>query len=302
VFRHRIRATTTGSSRISRRSYQDATLEWAKSNPEVAQQCLQPPPWDGFDKEFTEECISSLEKYCEWRGWHLPLSGADPTIDHHNAHLPINLVSHVLSAPLTLALFYREFYTSKDDSSTLKNPSSSFSWCCLGARAESTLPTDFWKEFLLLSSYVDSKINMKMDFVGPDVDPTTRDKRISWNDYHLNLSWRHKGLLHDLFDGQDLKWDAYVLLNPGVGHNYLLKDWQPTLEMILQEQMQPFTLFLSAHSELDARRDAKLFQEEYGLKVNYKPNPFASRITYKDPFAQDHFVQPNHYYAMVEIL
>ena len=286
----------------TRRWYQDSTLEWAKANPEVAQRCLQPPSWDEFDGKFSEDCVSSLEQYCEWRGWELPQAGVDPSLDHHNGHLPINLVSHVLSAPLTLALFYRAFYTNH------MNPSEQLEaspWCCLGARAEATLPTDFWKEFLLLSSRStgNSEIHLDMDFVGPDVHSAMKDKTIHWKaNCDLNLSWKYRGLLHDLFEGPDLKWKAYVLLNPGVGHNHLLKEWQPTLEMLLKDQVHPFTLFFTAHSELDARRDAKLFQEEYGLKVNYQLNPFASRITYKDPFAQDHFVRPNHYYAVVEVL
>jgi hypothetical protein len=58
-------------------------------------------------------------------------------------------------------------------------------------------------------------------------------------------------------------------------------------------------LWLTAHSELDAERDAHLLLDQWGIHVDYRPNPFASRIVYQDPFDKSHFVSPNKYVAWI---
>jgi len=104
-------------------------------------------------------------------------------------------------------------------------------------------------------------------------------------------------------------WDGYVLFNPGIGHPNLKKDWVPTLKFLI-ETKKP--ILFTAHSKIDADRDSKVLEkilinddEEDGDSndriVEYKTNPYASRMKFVDPFptspnADDtsfHLVRPN---------
>jgi hypothetical protein len=61
-------------------------------------------------------------------------------------------------------------------------------------------------------------------------------------------------------------------------------------------------LLLTAHSEWDAQRDWHLLCQEYDDSLRIKApqkNPFASRISYQDPFDSAHRVQPNHSVRML---
>ena len=84
-------------------------------------------------------------------------------------------------------------------------------------------------------------------------------------------------------------WDGYILFNPGIGHENLMKSWLPTVKFILKTGKPIVT---TAHSDLDSQRDIEIWNsilksEEYDYdvnKLNYQLNPFASRMSYKDPF------------------
>jgi hypothetical protein len=123
---------------------------------------------------------------------------------------------------------------------------------------------------------------------------------------------------------------VFVLFNPGVGHAYLQNDWRPTLDLLLASQhvtpmiddsltatvtnstdafetrglprhCKPSMVLLTAHSALDAARDAAYLRQHYHLvdELEYRPNPFASRISYMDPLQPDHLVHPNHQVALI---
>lgn len=227
---------------------------------------------------------NSLEEFCLWRKW--PHSTPDSQIRNES----IAISSHLLSVPLTLASFYINCGFTATSNGQNKR------WCLVGARAESTLPHDYWKEFLLLCSSAtpetNSPIQISLDFAGPDVQTKTPDRTVYLeDDSAISLRWFSSGLLHEIDD----QWDAYIFLNPGFGHPHLRKGWQPTLERIIQEKKP---LLLTAHSGVDAERDSKCL-ELYGLEVVYSSNPFASRIKYEDPFASGHVVRPNHCVASV---
>jgi hypothetical protein len=267
-------------------SQEDSTLAWARKNSDIAQRCLQPPPFDAVpDQNFHH--WNSLEEYCQWRRWKFPTTADNLEKDTNHG---IRLASHVLSAPLTLAKFH---------STTVKKESGDpLRWACVGARAESTLPYHYWKEMLfLLSNHDNRQHDVAMDFCGPEVHTKIPNNRIELDGSALSLRWFHRGLFHELpTTKQQPDWDAYILLNPGVGHDNLRQDWKPTLVQLLSSGKP---ILLTAHSEKDAARDAQLLAQEYQLSVDYQVNPFRSRITYPDPFDQHHVVSPNHYVATI---
>lgn len=291
------RSGSGSGSRLIRRCFsnnneEDPTLVWARENPEQAQQCLQPPRWDldACDVSFSDNKAESLDGYCQWRRW--PHVGPNEE-NAFRREKTLAISSHVLSAPLTLAKFScrREFRANSR-------------FCCVGARAEATIPFDFWKEYLLLSFALSGNtVATSLDFVGPDIVATpgkTPDRKVGLESgSSLLLKWYFKGLLHDLLSenqGANADWGAFVFFNPGFGHPNLKADWYPTLEKVVPLGMP---MLLTAHSEFDAQRDSKHLKESFGLDVTYEQNPFASRISYQDPFHKDHRVRPNHYVAHV---
>jgi hypothetical protein len=127
-------------------------------------------------------------------------------------------------------------------------------------------------------------------------------------------------------------YDFMVFFNPGFGHPNLRNNWDETLRLILHlhdnyyddsdkcirkkrpRRSDGRVLLLTAHSKVDAERDAKFLAEKFGIDhVMYNENPFASRIQYLDPFgnfddgekydddrtSDPHFIRPNHYMAII---
>lgn len=132
-----------------------------------------------------------------------------------------------------------------------------------------------------------------LDFVGPDLQVSSQPTNLTLGDSQLTMQRYYQGYFHDLAPPEK-NWDGFVLFNPGLGHPNLKEGWTETLKRLCGQQ-----LWLTAHSDLDAERDAKLLREELGLDVDYQLNPFASRIVYQDPFDSTHFVSPNKYIAWV---
>lgn len=193
----------------NRRSYQDEAFSWARENPQLARDCLSvaPPPstTQSAAVEPTERTslVDSLETYLSLRQWEVDSSIKE---DEKQLEYAKRLVSHVLSAPLTLAQHLRSM-----------NCASSLSrLCCVGARAEATLPTEFWRELLFARSFMavdDCATSMiRLDFVGPDVQKQS-PVNLSLRQASLQLQWSFRGYLHDFQTKPE--WDAFVLFNPG---------------------------------------------------------------------------------------
>jgi hypothetical protein len=252
----------------------DPAFCWAETNREVAQRCLNPPP-----ATTSIAFPNDLDDFWHQRGWKFPVQNDD--------ELPLAhaLVSHVLHAPLTLATLLQ-----KDLNKQRQHP---HQWCCIGARAEATLPLMYWKELLLVT---DSGTLVELVFCGPDIVRQSAVK-VKHQDSELHLQWEHRGFFHEWSDRQS-KVHAYILLNPGLGHPNLRVGWKPTLDLLFKHSNTERFL-MTAHSELDAERDASLLKKEYGLTVDYRVNPFASRIRFQDPFDDRHIVQPDHYIAYI---
>ena len=252
--------------RRSCRCFQDEAFRWAQENTAEAKTVLSVPA----TTQSISKPLSTLEDYLEQRGWKIG-----------DRKCSVALLSHVLSVPLTL------WYSAEQNNIA---PSLQHQWCCLGARAEATLPPEFWKELLMSSS----QRLWNMDFVGPDLRPTAHPVQLRQGDSQLTIQWHHQGYFHDMPSEKDKPWDGIILLNPGLGHPHLRANWIPTLEKLRGQSM-----WLTAHSALDAERDAQLLRNEMGIDVNYELNPFASRISYQDPFDKTHFVSPNKYIAWI---
>lgn len=317
-------------------SFVDPALEWGRNNPQVAEQCLAIPPLppppthtntsSSIGNAF--QAIHSLQEYWTWRQWKFPLANTNST-SRNDLPLAQALVSHVLSAPLTVASFHRALAQqarwNASSSKTARNPQGTmrYHWCCVGARAEATLPFDFWKEYLiavshfdhsLVSTQTDDNVNdtnastppspppsldITIDFVGPDIHPQMPSTTLTYGDSKLHLNWLYRGFLHDYVTPNTsrlLGWTGYILLNPGVGHAHLKRNWEPTLDFLLLDQKDNLPILMTAHSDLDAQRDYAVLTDEYALEECHPPvvNPFASWVTYEDPFDASHKVQPNH--------
>ena len=317
---------------FSQSAREDPALAWARSNPRLAQECLNPPSADsrGFSPGMA---MDSLESYLEWREWTVPNELEEPrggvlgdpaaSKEHATA-----LISHILSAPLTLASHFGRLSEHRGSDGTVDDGVVELGWCCVGARAEASIPTAYWEEFLRFSrASMSSKessplsknkrLELSIDFIGPDIAPKLAEQSMSLaegrdgheTEWSLSLRGYHRGLFHDIpaFKGHAQTWDAYLLFNPGLGHPNLRASWEPTLNAILrnpQRERRPgkTLLLLTAHSERDMARDAAILGDVYELEnVEYRENPFASRVAYKDPFEKHDVVRPNHYVATVVI-
>ena len=215
-----------------------------------------------------------------------------------------------------------------------------------------------------------TSLECTIDFVGPDVPhqlvTRTIDLSLAGNDsdeatdgrrggngalYRLTMNY-HPSFFHEvvlelrnkssLLGGKSgrtgegrgvvtppLPWDGYALFNPGFGHPNLKGQWHRTLRLLLGTGKP---MLITAHSEMDASRDAAVLGEMLsadaassgvggaygdgrfprgGSPWGYADNPYASRMHFVDPFPSaatssggravggmdddcQHVVRPNH--------
>jgi splicing suppressor protein 51 len=186
---------------------------WANKNADVARACLRVPP---ISKQTHFNSFTNFEEYWqESRKWDF----SSVKNSSHEREWAQRLVSHVLSAPLTLGYHF-------------PSQTPSLRICVVGARAEATLPLDYWREILVASNMKnDSPLTWGLDFVGPDVVAVQNHVTLKHDTSSLTISWLHSGYLHDMTDKP--LWDGFVLFNPGLGHDRLQQGWLPTLEFLL---------------------------------------------------------------------
>jgi len=280
-----------------------------------------------------EDGTACWEDYWKWRKWDFSaVSSAEERV------LAKALTTRALTTPLTaFSALWRT--TLRNSAATLKekdvvqdaNDSISkelceqqrthnFRWCCLGARSEASLPTEYWNELLCLitaKAYIQDSststmqsavpearsVYLSIDFCGPEMDARRPDVRLSSNTMNSNTSltlrWVYQGKFHDYYhhesDAPAPEYDAYLLFNPGVGHPHLREEWRPTLELLVNK-----TLLVTAHSDYDASRDAAVLSQCYqNAVVEYVENPFACLVEFEDPFLDGHVVRPNQRVAVV---
>jgi hypothetical protein len=192
------------------RGFQDEAFRWAEQNKHDARKSLAIPP---AGKLINELVISTLERYLEQRVW-TGVAETEPNSKHSVA-----LISHVLSAPLTLRYCAEQSIATRTSLSKLDI-------CCIGARAEATLPSEYWKEVLMNTS----RRRWNIDFVGPDLGSMNYPLQLQCGDSLLTLEVLSKGYFHDIPPEKERQWQAFLLLNPGIGHPNLKQNWIPTLE------------------------------------------------------------------------
>lgn len=213
----------------------------------------------------------------------------------------LRVLSHLLSYPLTLAHYLGHIAPVLSSPS---RPPSTAALVMLGARAEASLPSLWWRELLCYhgSSRMQS-LRLYVHMVGPEL-PGRSERGGGRECVNLSLStegqgegaggelvlYRHRGLYHELLSEDatvPAKPAAYVTFNPGFGHLNLSEAWKPTLDAALQQQpgATPSPLVVwTAHSEADKDRDVAFLDRHFGKagsRVDWllapMPNPFASR-------------------------
>ena len=255
--------------------------------------------------------FESLEGYIKWRGWNVESILLQHDVnDESTRNAALGLLSHPLTFPLTLSRHWPLMSGNKDV----------VRLCCVGARAECTLPDKYWRE-LLIAAITDTEqdIDVTIDFVGPDVPPQLSRKTIALDNndegstseeypkcilkMNFHVSHLHEVVLKILksqpeSSAEQIKnvWDGYVLYNPGLGHPNLAKLWNPTLKFLIGTGKP---ILFTAHSNFDAERDCHVIEQMLAdcnddRIVKYAPNPYASRMEFVDPYSKAHVISPNH--------
>ncbi|KAL7551705.1 hypothetical protein ACHAWF_014894, partial [Thalassiosira exigua] len=276
-------------------------------------------PAAGSERGGSDVRDESLERYLRWRGWDVEGILRRRGLDEDLIPSAAGLLSHPLTFPLTLGRHAREL--SPRDARRKRNNAR---LCCVGARAECTLPDDFWREFLVAAALArgrdddegegpnERSFRCTIDFVGPDVPKHLASKRIEMTDgaecerldYRLEMNF-HAAYLHEVVlqvlgaPGSDQSssdrsqrirehWDGFVLFNPGLGHPNLANKWDQTIRFLVGIDRP---ILFTAHSATDGERDRDLLEKllrengERGGPVRYRTNPYASRMGFVDPFS-----------------
>ena len=272
---------------------------------------LRCPPFSFCDGDDDE----ALERYVEWRGWDIPSIMTEHGMggDRQLLVASLGLLSHPLTFPLTLGRHWRRLVGNKHTARI----------CCVGARAECTLPNEYWKELLIAilatgsENVNDGGNQCTIDFIGPDVPIQLKSKTITLDNIaaadtddngskqqHIKNTLTMNFHSSILVESEQIEteqmlnvWDAFVIFNPGLGHPNLIKGWQPTIKFLLKTRRP---MLLTAHSSMDAERD-RLILEPLLLSAEhdshcYKENPYASRLEYIDPSSKEyvHVIRPNY--------
>ena len=295
------------------RSFYCRAREFARKYPQHAEKVLSPSVYSRSSDRYNVEHVRSLEDYLRIRQWRMN------EIPENLRGSACDLLSHTLSYPLTLSLFARKLiqtYSKKIES----NDKNAIRICCLGARAEATLPLQFWREFLFAMDIFDrsgvfSPSRWVIDFVGPETIMRKTSQQIfaySPKDTSYKLN-RNSELYLNFYNGylQDThlnESDGYIMFNPGIGHPHLKDGWKETLNILLSENPNKKPLFLTAHSDEDQVRDTVIIKEtleqngiilEGGMRSRYHCNPFASRMGTLDPFSPSNTVYANTHYCFL---
>lgn len=179
---------------------------WAQQQPGLAREVLAvPPPPHGPQSvnapPASAPSASSLESYLKLRQWDMTV------VSPEDRGVAMSLISHPLTFPLTLGMHMSTLLKRQRPtitSSKNRSRSSTLRLCCVGARAEATLPDEYWKELLLSASLSGGFQTMNedveastctsttctIDFIGPDVSPHLQSKTVA-----LDVPWARKHTL-----------------------------------------------------------------------------------------------------------
>lgn len=206
-----------GHATQGKKSFVDAR-RWAQKQPGLAREVLAvPPPPLGPQSvnapPSSAPPASSLESYLKLRQWDMTM------VSPEDRGVAMSLISHPLTFPLTLGTHMSTLLNTCSakhrptiTGSRNRSRSSTLRLCCVGARAEATLPDEYWKELLLSASLsggfqtmnedveASTSTTCSIDFIGPDVSPHLQSKTIvldvPWAIKHTLEMNFHKYYLH----------------------------------------------------------------------------------------------------------
>lgn len=155
----------------------------------------------------------------------------------------------------------------------------------LGARAEATLPVEWWLEGIEVRS------PLAIKFIGPEVRP--REPVVV--NSHLRFSY-HQGHFSEAHSSFDAERSLLWLPNPGLAHPHLAHGWRDSLARALDTGSR---LLVTAHSEKDLAMDVELLRSvliDHGGDFVFDPavNPFRSLKVVHDPLDEHETAQANY--------
>ncbi len=209
----------------------------------------------------------------------------------------VRMLSTMLCFPLTLGQAVDELFPSGHEALSRLNV------LIVGARAESSLPTQWWREMLVaFHSQMPKQLNLR--FLGPGIQPNPSLAKAGLRIDHATSSIAFTHCLtsrstdpissHDTLPLHDhpelnslLRWtDLFVLFNPGFGSVTLKERWQPSIKALL-ETRKP--VLCTAHGDDDLRNDMtelceriapQMDDQHLGDSLHFlikaRPNPYAS--------------------------
>ena len=181
----------------------------------------------------------------------------------------------------------------------------------IGARAEASLPTQWWRELLAARPDV---ARWSVHFLGPQLAAPAAARAPIGAPPRLEVaSPCGRRALELTFEcaaypgaGAPARWDALALFNPGFGHHALVGAWEEALRAMLRGGAP---MLVTAHSERDALRDRAAI-ERAARAVGMRPedvwverpalNAFRSRKKALDPADPEHVTAANWSAAVVQ--
>lgn len=221
-----------------------------------------------------------------------------------------HIIHQLLTYPLTLSYGLRNLFPTEDHFNHFEE----LRVTVLGARAESSLPMQWWRHVLFLNPTVK---RLSIRFIGPGLGVANNQRDISsqwkWttgcgNSSQLNLfvdPSHDSCVLHEHHDAHQLLLQShiFVLYNPGLGSSFLKSAWRPTVEMLLSSKKPILCTALSnsdlnndvtALQDIAARRsDDQDIGESFEMLLEPQKNPFLSTLVRQDEANQP--IQTNQF-------
>ena len=242
--------------------------EWAQTRLKGSPSPIWEPLSQGV--QYANTPLSSMEDYITSRGF----SGVETPSS-------FRALTSVLTFPLSLSHGIYSIYKNRMDALNIT---------VIGARAESSLPSIWWREIMRTCPV--RRYTMRM--IGPGL-PLPRKKQLTdqlevggvKKEFTLHYTADDACYLHNHVDLHNvlLHTELFVLYNPGLGSLPLKASWKPTLDLILSTKKP---ILCTAHGRHDMERDVEVIKStvheesdpEQGDQLEYfihpTMNPFRS--------------------------
>lgn len=223
---------------------------WARAHPALARAALAVPAADRGSGGAAVRAASTLEQYLEARGWPADVTAAPEAVE---------LLSHTLTYPLTLARHLGRLGGGSDV-------------LVLGARAEATLPLQWWAE---IAPWLPAGGGARLRMLGPEIAAEGAAGAAGG----VAVEQRVRGAYpHPAFPPSGH--DAAVLFSPGLAHPKLRDGWVSALGAL---EASGAPVLVTGLGEADAAADAALLIGRGWSVDGPHANPFASRRADPNP-------------------